>query len=146
MVTFFNPVKDGWLLKKADGAALSKWRRRWFLLNDNCLYYFLDPTHEINDASPRGIYPLDGTIVQKIGSDRLRLARCVFVHLYTGHGCAYLIIHTFRCWRSMNVCLLLQWRPHAPSAEVCEAGSRRTCTRNSYRAAAPCARWRGGTR
>ena len=75
VVTFFNPVKDGWLGKRSDSAALSKWKRRWFLLNDNCLYYFNDPNQEINDASPRAIFPLDNTAVEKVAGDRLRVFR-----------------------------------------------------------------------
>jgi len=75
VVTFFNPVKDGWLLKRSKGARVKKWNRRWFLLNDNCLYYFTNPEQEINEASPRGIFPLDGTVVEKVGTDSLRLRR-----------------------------------------------------------------------
>ncbi|XP_025062639.1 cytohesin-4 [Alligator sinensis] len=36
--TFFNPSREGWLLKL--GGRVKTWKRRWFILTDNCLYYF----------------------------------------------------------------------------------------------------------
>ena len=38
MLTFFNPIKEGWLWKQ--GGRYKTWKRRWFILNDGCLYYF----------------------------------------------------------------------------------------------------------
>ena len=38
MHTFFNPDKEGWLWKQ--GGRYKSWKRRWFVLNDGCLYYF----------------------------------------------------------------------------------------------------------
>lgn len=35
------------------------WKRRWFILNDNCLYYFEYTT----DKEPRGIIPLENISV-----------------------------------------------------------------------------------
>ena len=35
------------------------WKRRWFILNDNCLYYFEFTT----DKEPRGIIPLENISV-----------------------------------------------------------------------------------
>lgn len=35
------------------------WKRRWFILNDNCLYYFEYTT----DKEPRGIIPLENILV-----------------------------------------------------------------------------------
>ncbi|XP_027968102.1 cytohesin-1 isoform X2 [Eumetopias jubatus] len=37
--TFFNPDREGWLLKLG-GGRVKTWKRRWFILTDNCLYYF----------------------------------------------------------------------------------------------------------
>ena len=36
------------------------WKRRWFILNDNCLYYFEFTT----DKEPRGIIPLENIRVR----------------------------------------------------------------------------------
>lgn len=38
------------------------WKRRWFILNDNCLYYFEYTT----DKEPRGIIPLENISVREI--------------------------------------------------------------------------------
>jgi cytohesin len=58
MHTFFNPDKEGWLWKQ--GGRYKSWKRRWFILNDNCLYYFEFTT----DKEPRGIIPLENILVR----------------------------------------------------------------------------------
>jgi cytohesin len=58
MHTFFNPDKEGWLWKQ--GGRYKSWKRRWFILNDNCLYYFEYTT----DKEPRGIIPLENISVR----------------------------------------------------------------------------------
>ncbi|XP_023701417.1 cytohesin-1 isoform X3 [Cryptotermes secundus] len=63
MHTFFNPDKEGWLWKQ--GGRYKSWKRRWFILNDNCLYYFEYTT----DKEPRGIIPLENIRVREV-SDR----------------------------------------------------------------------------
>uniref|UniRef100_A0A1B0FYA9 Cytohesin-1 n=1 Tax=Phlebotomus papatasi TaxID=29031 RepID=A0A1B0FYA9_PHLPP len=63
MHTFFNPDKEGWLWKQ--GGRYKSWKRRWFILNDNCLYYF----EYTADKEPRGIIPLENISVREI-SDR----------------------------------------------------------------------------
>ncbi|XP_055857172.1 cytohesin-1 isoform X1 [Episyrphus balteatus] len=60
MHTFFNPDKEGWLWKQ--GGRYKSWKRRWFILNDNCLYYFEYTT----DKEPRGIIPLENICVREI--------------------------------------------------------------------------------
>ncbi|XP_035704912.1 cytohesin-1 [Folsomia candida] len=60
MHTFFNPDKEGWLWKQ--GGRYKTWKRRWFILNDNCLYYFEFTT----DKEPRGIIPLENVGVRVI--------------------------------------------------------------------------------
>jgi cytohesin len=60
MHTFFNPVKEGWLLKQ--GGRVKNWKRRWFILNDNCLYYFEYTT----DKEPKGIIPLENVQVREV--------------------------------------------------------------------------------
>lgn len=59
MHTFFNPDKEGWLWKQ--GGRYKNWKRRWFILNDNCLYYFQFTT----DKEPKGIIPLENIQVRE---------------------------------------------------------------------------------
>lgn len=59
MHTFFNPDKEGWLWKQ--GGRYRSWKRRWFILNDNCLYYFQFTT----DKEPKGIIPLENIQVRE---------------------------------------------------------------------------------
>ncbi|XP_064170316.1 cytohesin-3-like isoform X1 [Anguilla rostrata] len=58
--TFFNPDREGWLLKL--GGRVKTWKRRWFILTDNCLYYFKYTT----DKEPRGIIPLENLCVAEV--------------------------------------------------------------------------------
>ncbi|KAM4597874.1 cytohesin-2 [Polymixia lowei] len=58
--TFFNPDREGWLLKM--GGRVKTWKRRWFILTDNCLYYFQYTT----DKDPIGIIPLENLCVTGI--------------------------------------------------------------------------------
>jgi len=39
--TFFSPDHQGWLVK--EGGKHKNWKKRWFILTDNCLYYFKSP-------------------------------------------------------------------------------------------------------
>uniref|UniRef100_A0A8C8DQI3 Cytohesin 1a n=1 Tax=Oryzias sinensis TaxID=183150 RepID=A0A8C8DQI3_9TELE len=58
--TFFNPDREGWLLKL--GGRVKTWKRRWFILTDNCLYYFEFTT----DKEPRGIIPLENLSIREV--------------------------------------------------------------------------------
>jgi len=58
---FFNPDKEGWLLKQG-GGRYKTWRRRWFVLEDNCLYYF----EYTSDKEPKGIIPLENLQVRDV--------------------------------------------------------------------------------
>jgi len=58
MYTFFSPEKEGWLLKQ--GGKFKTWKRRWFLLNDRCLYYFQHTAENV----PQGIIPLENVKVR----------------------------------------------------------------------------------
>ncbi|XP_076310068.1 cytohesin-1-like isoform X3 [Tachypleus tridentatus] len=65
MHTFFNPDREGWLWKQGSSKLSGRyksWKRRWFILNDNCLYYFEYTT----DKEPRGIIPLENVQVQEV--------------------------------------------------------------------------------
>ncbi|KAK0397351.1 hypothetical protein QR680_002094 [Steinernema hermaphroditum] len=57
---FKIPEDDGWLWKQ--GGRYKSWKRRWFVLNDNCLYYFEYTT----DKEPRGIIPLENVKVRQV--------------------------------------------------------------------------------
>ncbi|KAM3597128.1 uncharacterized protein V6R79_000206 [Siganus canaliculatus] len=57
-LTFFNPDREGWLLKM--GGRVKTWKRRWFILTESCLYYFEYTT----DKDPIGIIPLEDLCVR----------------------------------------------------------------------------------
>uniref|UniRef100_A0A8C5A9P2 Cytohesin 4a n=1 Tax=Gadus morhua TaxID=8049 RepID=A0A8C5A9P2_GADMO len=59
-LTFFNPDREGWLLKR--GGRVKTWKRRWFILTDSCLYYF----QYTSDKDPIGIIPLENLSVRPI--------------------------------------------------------------------------------
>uniref|UniRef100_A0A672YAC8 Cytohesin 4a n=1 Tax=Sphaeramia orbicularis TaxID=375764 RepID=A0A672YAC8_9TELE len=59
-LTFFNPDREGWLLKI--GGRVKTWKRRWFILTDSCLYYFEYTT----DKDPIGIIPLENLCVREL--------------------------------------------------------------------------------
>ncbi|KAK2833023.1 hypothetical protein Q5P01_016912 [Channa striata] len=59
-LTFFNPDREGWLLKM--GGRVKTWKRRWFILTDSCLYYFEYTT----DKDPIGIIPLENLCVRNL--------------------------------------------------------------------------------
>ncbi|XP_062475015.1 cytohesin-2 isoform X2 [Pezoporus occidentalis] len=101
--TFFNPDREGWLLKLGGrcpppfthplpppiplwnppnvapwgpphtsppppppGGRVKTWKRRWFILTDNCLYYFEYTT----DKEPRGIIPLENLSIREVEDPR----------------------------------------------------------------------------
>ncbi|XP_065898377.1 cytohesin-1-like [Dysidea avara] len=58
--TFFNPEKEGWLTK--EGGKYKTKHRRWFILKDNILYYFKQPS----DSELTGSIPLDNLSVREV--------------------------------------------------------------------------------
>merc|ERR1712242_669106 len=60
MYTFFSPEREGWLLKQ--GGSWKSWKRRWFVLNDRCLYYF----QHTAETAPKGIIPLENVCVRAL--------------------------------------------------------------------------------
>lgn len=60
MYTFFSPEREGWLLKQ--GGSWKSWKRRWFVLNDRCLYYFQHTAENV----PKGIIPLENVRVRSL--------------------------------------------------------------------------------
>ncbi|KAJ6221623.1 hypothetical protein RDWZM_000168 [Blomia tropicalis] len=78
MHTFFNPDREGWLWKQ--GGRYKNWKRRWFILNDKCLYYFEYTT----DKEPRGIIPLENVDIRELGDGRGGRQHCF--ELYSSIG------------------------------------------------------------
>ena len=57
--TYYNPQRDGWLRKV--GGKHKSIKDRWFILNNNCIYYFV---HQ-GDKEPKGIIPLEDVSLRK---------------------------------------------------------------------------------
>ncbi|XP_065065541.1 cytohesin-1-like [Rhopilema esculentum] len=57
--TFFNAEREGMLTK--EGGLHKTWKPRYFILKDNCLYYFKNK----GDKEPRGIIPLENLRVKE---------------------------------------------------------------------------------
>ncbi|CAG2103312.1 unnamed protein product [Medioppia subpectinata] len=79
MHTFFNPDREGWLWKQ--GGRYKSWKRRWFILNDKCLYYFEYTT----DKEPRGIIPLENVQIREY-SERTSKPYCFELFSAAGHS------------------------------------------------------------
>ncbi|KAI3661198.1 hypothetical protein MP638_005635 [Amoeboaphelidium occidentale] len=71
--TFFNPEREGWLMKQ--GGRIKTWKRRFCLLTGSCLYYFKSEitSQELNGndstkrcQQPCGIIPLENLSVAPI--------------------------------------------------------------------------------
>uniref|UniRef100_A0A8C4QJ88 Cytohesin 2 n=1 Tax=Eptatretus burgeri TaxID=7764 RepID=A0A8C4QJ88_EPTBU len=77
--TFFNPDREGWLLKL--GGKVKTWKRRWFILTDNCLYYFEYTT----DKEPRGIIPLENLCIREV--DDPKKPNCFELFIQNNKGC-----------------------------------------------------------
>eukprot|EP00040_Diaphanoeca_grandis_P037047 m.239464 g.239464 ORF g.239464 m.239464 type:complete len:392 (-) comp33745_c5_seq1:290-1465(-) len=63
-MTFFNPERDGYLVK--EGGRHKAWKKRWFSLVNNCLYYFEGP----EAVKPKGTIPLENLFVREISDSR----------------------------------------------------------------------------
>ena len=62
---FSDPDICGWLTKA--GESRLKYRRKWFMLTNNCLYYF----NSKEDIDPVGFFPLEDVIAERC-KDRRR--------------------------------------------------------------------------
>ncbi|KAG9481613.1 hypothetical protein GDO78_010710 [Eleutherodactylus coqui] len=51
---------------QSTGGRVKTWKRRWFILTDNCLYYFEYTT----DKEPRGIIPLENLSIREVEDPR----------------------------------------------------------------------------
>eukprot|EP01103_Thecamoeba_quadrilineata_P012983 TRINITY_DN3475_c0_g1_i2.p1 TRINITY_DN3475_c0_g1~~TRINITY_DN3475_c0_g1_i2.p1 ORF type:complete len:425 (+),score=127.21 TRINITY_DN3475_c0_g1_i2:1368-2642(+) len=56
---FSNAEKKGWLTKQ--GGKIKTWKKRWFVLSRNCLFYFKSEA----DTEPCGIVPLENLVVSR---------------------------------------------------------------------------------
>eukprot|EP01103_Thecamoeba_quadrilineata_P021343 TRINITY_DN977_c0_g1_i1.p1 TRINITY_DN977_c0_g1~~TRINITY_DN977_c0_g1_i1.p1 ORF type:complete len:895 (-),score=201.43 TRINITY_DN977_c0_g1_i1:21-2705(-) len=63
---FNNAEKKGWLIKQ--GGKIKTWKRRWFVLSRNCLFYFKNE----NDPEPCGIIPLENLVVMRYEKKNIR--------------------------------------------------------------------------
>ncbi|CAB4054616.1 CYTH [Lepeophtheirus salmonis] len=64
LVSLYDSIKtEPFKIPEDDGGRYKSWKRRWFILNDNCLYYFEFTT----DKEPRGIIPLENIRVREVG-------------------------------------------------------------------------------
>lgn len=88
--------KKGWLTKR--GGRIQTWKRRWFVLADNVLYYFKSP----ESSAPCGIIPLGGLMVRTwkkkhsfelFTEDKQMIMACKMVNGATvqGHHDSYVI-------------------------------------------------------
>ena len=51
-----DAARAGWLAKRGD--VIRTWRRRWFVLKDGKLFWFLDPSHVTQESKTRGVIDL----------------------------------------------------------------------------------------
>jgi cytohesin len=65
--TFFSPEREGYLVKQ--GGRVKTWKKRWFILTGNCLYYFKDQI----DTTPCGIIPLENLKVRDLEKNQFEL-------------------------------------------------------------------------
>lgn len=59
-----NADREGWLYKQSSGQFVGPlaWKRRWFVLSEQCLYYF----EQTADSEPRGIIPLQNVGIRRV--------------------------------------------------------------------------------
>jgi len=60
--TFLAPEMEGWLAKQDTNSWSQGWQRRWFVVTDHCLYYFVKP----EDPQMRSIIPLETGVTVKV--------------------------------------------------------------------------------
>jgi len=76
-VAFTNAERKGWLTKQ--GGRIKTWKRRWFILSDNCLFYFKTPS----DVEPCGIIPLENVTVAIAPVTINKRAHCFMLQNHT---------------------------------------------------------------
>jgi len=69
---YVKPLRQGFMLK--EGGGIKSWKRRWFVLRHNILYYYKDP----QDIKSQGVVPLQDTIAETVNPNEKK-KRIVFV-------------------------------------------------------------------
>lgn len=64
ILLFQGADRKGWIRKQ--GGRIKTWKKRWFVLSSNCIYYFKDP----EDKEPQGIIPLENLDVRPVNAKR----------------------------------------------------------------------------
>lgn len=72
LITFFNPEREGMLTK--EGGIHRTWKPRYFILKDNCLFYFRNK----GDKEPTGIIPLENLQVRE--NNDIRRKHCFEIY------------------------------------------------------------------
>ena len=81
LLTFFNPLKEGWLIKQ--GGRVKNWKDRYCLVTGSCLYYFKSEVGlGKNREQPCGIIPLENVVVREV--EDLYRGRFIFELLPNG--------------------------------------------------------------
>lgn len=81
-----NPERAGWLMKQ--GEYLKTWRRRWFVLKQGHIFWFLDE-HVTKASKPRGIILVSSCLTIKGAEDVLNKPHAF--ELSTSHETMYFI-------------------------------------------------------
>jgi len=67
---YVKPLRQGFMLK--EGGAFKSWKKRWFILRHNILYYYKDP----QDIKSQGVVPLQDTITEAVDADEKKKDYC----------------------------------------------------------------------
>jgi len=62
-----EPARAGWLMKRGD--VVRTWRRRWFVLKDGKLFWFLD-AHVTSSSKPRGVIDMHSCLSSTSAFDK----------------------------------------------------------------------------
>jgi len=60
---YVKPLRQGFMLK--EGGGFKSWKRRWFILRHNILYYYKDP----QDIKSQGVVPLQDTMTEAVDAN-----------------------------------------------------------------------------
>lgn len=86
---FPDLVRRGFLDIKVSGLFGGGWKRRWFVLADNCLYMFMSP----EDEDPISVVPLNGVAARALAGESKR----PFAFQVRQRAAVPRVSHTSRC-------------------------------------------------